>query len=407
MGGFSSLAEDVFANDDVLRDDFVPDELIARDEQREDYISALRPIYRGSQPNNVFVYGDTGVGKTVATKMILDELQEDLEETDVELRVVWANCKGSSSYGVSVALVNQLREPDEQISESGHGQRAVLNMLWDELNSVAESHVVFVLDEVDSLGSDDDLLYQIPRAKSNGNINDDVDVGLIGISNDFSFRDNLSARVQSTLCEREIHFPPYDAEQLQTILSDRAEEAFVDGALDDGVIELVAALAAQETGSARQALDVLRKAGERSNKRKDGGTVTDEHVREAFDAVERELIAEELEALPSQSHVILGAIHALSKAGETPVRRKRIYEVYSVMCDAIGMDQKANRTVHRRLSDLSLKGFLAVSEHNQGPHGGNKYRYTLDVRGALVDRVLREHRLGDAIGDDDSFALFV
>ena len=405
MGAFSELDSDVFRDDDVLRDDYVPDTLIAREDERDDYISALRPLYRGSQPRNIFVYGDTGVGKTLATRMILDELQTDLEETDVNLDVIWVNCKDISSYQALVELVNKFRGPDDQISESGHGLSVVLNMLFEEIADCAASHVVIVLDEVDSLGSDDALLYQIPRARTEGNV-EETAVGLIGISNDFSFRDNLSARVQSTLCEHEIHFPPYDAEQLQTILADRTEQAFIEGALDDGVIELVAAMAAQETGSARQALDVIYKAGELANKREDDA-VTDEHVREAFDRVERGIIEDELEALPSQSHLILGAVLALDMADESPVRRKRIYEVYETICESTGMEPKAPRTIHRRLGDLSLKGFLTMTEKNQGPRGGNKYIYELDVRADIVERVLREDRLGDILGERGSFTDFV
>ena len=48
------------------------------------------------------------------------------------------------------------------------------------------------------------------------------------------FKDQLDPRAKSTLCDREIHFPPYDANGLQTILRDRAEDAFHDGGLDGG-----------------------------------------------------------------------------------------------------------------------------------------------------------------------------
>jgi cell division control protein 6 len=400
MGAFSEFDVEVFANDDALRDDYVPDELIAREDEREDYISALRPVARGSQPRNIFVYGDTGVGKTLSTRMILDELQDDLEETDVDLEVVWINCKNSSSYQVTVDLVNEFRSADEQLSESGHSHNVILNKLWSELNDRDASHVLIVLDEVDALGTDDSLLYQLPRARSEGNVTETA-VGLIGISNNFAFRDNLSARVQSTLAEHEIHFPPYDASQLLTILEQRAEKAFVEGALGDGVLELVSALAAQETGSARQALDVLYKAGELANKRGDD-TITEEHVRDAFERVERGIIESELEQLPKQSHIVLGAILALQEAGREPVRRKEIYEVYTRLAELLDIEPKASRTIHRRLGDLALKGFVRMSERNEGSRGGNRYEYSLEMRSEIVDDVLKEKtRFGDVLGDTE------
>lgn len=36
-------------------------------------------------------------------------------------------------------------------------------MLWDHLNDLDATHTLFGLNEVDSLGTDDDIPYQIPR----------------------------------------------------------------------------------------------------------------------------------------------------------------------------------------------------------------------------------------------------
>jgi len=55
----------------------------------------------------------------------------------------------------------------------------------------------------------------------------------------FSFRDDLSPKVKSSLCEQEIHFPAYDADDLQKILTQRATVAFYDDVLDDAVIPSV------------------------------------------------------------------------------------------------------------------------------------------------------------------------
>ncbi|GAA5061620.1 hypothetical protein GCM10025751_48120 [Haladaptatus pallidirubidus] len=72
----------------------------------------------------------------------------------------------------------------------------------------------------------------------------------------------LNARVKDSLCDEEIHFPPYDANQLRNILKQRAEKAFRDGILDGDTIPLCSAFSAEESGSARQALKLLYKAGD-------------------------------------------------------------------------------------------------------------------------------------------------
>ena len=98
------------------------------------------------------------------------------------------------------------------------------------------------------------------------------------------FKDQLDPRAKSTLCDREIHFPPYDANGLQTILRGRAEDAFHDGGLDGDVIPLAAAFAAQRSGYARTALDLLYEAADIASTG-DVETVSEEHLRTAEDRI--------------------------------------------------------------------------------------------------------------------------
>ena len=127
--------------------------------------------------------------------------------------------------------------------------------------------LVIVLDEIDKLvkKSGDDTLYNLTR------INSDLKnskVSIIGISNDLSFKDFLDPRVLSSLSEEEIVFPPYNAPQLVDILAQRSDAAFMKDAIAEGVIPLCSALAAQEHGDARRALDLLRISGELADRRR-------------------------------------------------------------------------------------------------------------------------------------------
>lgn len=396
MGRFTQ-GDALFADEDVLRDSYIPDQLLERQEEINEYEAALQPTVNGAQPRNIFVYGETGVGKTLATRMILGDLEEDQENFDgVDIEIVWHNCKDSTSYQTACQLVNKVRQDGGKISCSGHPRSHIHDKLWEHIDKLDATHVLFVLDEVDSFGTDDELLYQIPRASSNQKVAD-TEVGLIGISNDFTFREDLSARVQSSLCEQEIHFAPYDSNELRPILSQRAEHAFVDGALTDDVVPLAAAFAGQDTGSARHALDILYKAGSLARKN-DADQVTEGHVRKAVDEVDRGMIEAELRELPMQNHLVLYALLALSRSGDAPARRKEIYSVYETVANRIEADAKSPRTIHNRLSQLKLKGFLRVDEKNEGIEGGKYYTYDLDLNEQIVEDVLRQdHRIGEVM----------
>ena len=77
----------------------------------------------------------------------------------------------------------------------------------------------------------------------------DAKVGVIGISNEYNFRQTLSPNVEDTLMETEFSSSPYDAAELRTILEHRADRAFVDEACDTSAIAKTAALAAQDKGT--------------------------------------------------------------------------------------------------------------------------------------------------------------
>lgn len=245
----------IFANKDALSESYQPDELEERDEEIAQYMDALQPIVDGWEPNNIFLYGNTGVGKTAVTEYLLRMLESDVEVyDDVALSVLTLNCNTlTSSYQVAIAMVNALRDPGDELSATGYPQQTVFTKLYSELEALGGT-VLVVLDEIDSIGDRDELLYELPRARANGYL-EQTSVGVIGISNDLQFRDQLDPRVQDTLCERELQFPPYEAPELANILASRAKVALTDDACAGGVLNLCAALAARDSGSARQALD--------------------------------------------------------------------------------------------------------------------------------------------------------
>jgi cell division control protein 6 len=411
----------IFRDEAVLRDGYRPDQLIERDEELQQYQSALKPVINGAPPKNLFLYGQTGVGKTLSSRMVMERLDEDQHEFgDVDVHVVELNCKSlSSSYQVAANLVNEFRPPEEQIKPTGYPSGMIYNMLFDELDDLDATHCLIVLDEIDSIGHNDDILYKLPRANDNGQV-DDTFVGVIGISNDFTFRENLSARVKDSLCDEEIHFPPYDANELGNILKQRASEAFHDTSasrrddggfeldsdiLDDDVIPLCAAFAAQDSGSARQALKRLYKAGDLA--RDEGAElITENHVREADEIVVRDKVREELVRLPTQAKLTLYALLLLEGEGEMPAKRNKIYERYVLAAKRIDADVRTDRTIHDRLSQLTLKGFVDVNEQNEGPKGGSYYEYEFSIRPDLARETLREDtRLEELFDESEATTL--
>lgn len=80
----------------------------------------------------------TGVGKTAVTKYLLQHLEQDASQyDDLQVQSVYLNCEDlTSSYRVAVALVNNPRASDNQISRTGYPLNAVYDMLWEKLDEV-------------------------------------------------------------------------------------------------------------------------------------------------------------------------------------------------------------------------------------------------------------------------------
>jgi predicted transcriptional regulator len=58
-----------------------------------------------------------------------------------------------------------------------------------------------------------------------------------------------------------------------------------------------------------------------------------------------------------------------------------------------------DHTIHDRISQLRLKGFIEHSERNDGIHGGSYYQYSLNVRPEVVADALRDSaRIADLFG---------
>lgn len=410
----SIFADDVelIKNAEVLEEDYTPEQILCRDDVLKQYTSVFKPIYKGRPPQNAFLYGDTGVGKTAATKFLRENLERDIarkneqlsEDEQISLNVVWINCENfttgdhkTSSYQVAVGIVNRLRDQGNRITGTGYAPQDVYDIMYEELDKLTGT-VLVILDEVDKIGNDDTLLYELPRSRDIGYV-ENVRVGVIGISNDYTFRKNLSPKVKDSLCETEIKFPAYNAEELSEILSARAELALHDGAYSQETISLSSALAYQEaSGSARRAIRLLRRSAEIAEE--DGSEQIEEsHIRQADKDLEYGNIVESIVDQDDEKLYILKALAHLNDAGLTPARTRTIHAAYSRVVRAYnkesGKDPLTQRGMFNHLSKLVMFGFVNTIDHNKGAGGGqwNEHEFSDDVDSKKVKDAFEDRNL--------------
>ncbi|MFW6230827.1 MAG: cell division control protein Cdc6, partial [Nanoarchaeota archaeon] len=81
----------IFENKRCLQASYIPEEIIHREEEVRMLSSMLAPALRNELPSNIFVYGKTGTGKTVALKKIKKELETVVKENNLPLQIHYIN----------------------------------------------------------------------------------------------------------------------------------------------------------------------------------------------------------------------------------------------------------------------------------------------------------------------------
>jgi archaeal cell division control protein 6 len=376
----------IFQSRDVLRSTYTPINLPHREKQINSLASILVPALRGETPSNVLIYGKTGTGKTAVAKYVGKELEE-AGTGDMKCIVIYINCEVvDTQYRI---LAHLARHFDKEIPMTGWPTDQVYSEFRNALDE-EKKVVVIMLDEVDKLvKKGDDVLYNLSR------VNSDLlrsRVSIIGISNDLKFTEFLDPRVKSSLGEDEIIFPPYDAEQIRDILEQRADISFNAGVLQESVIPLCAAFAAQEHGDARKALDLLRISGELAERAR-SVIVSEEHVRSAREKIEQDRVEEVIKTLPTQSKLVLYSIVLLEEQAVRNITTSVVYNMYKQLCPLVETDYLTHRRITDLIAELDMLGILHTIVVSKGRYGRTK-EITLSIySGKLKATLQQDYRL--------------
>lgn len=356
----------LFKNKAALQSSYVPSQIFHREEQINQLAAIIAPCLKNEKPSNVFIYGKTGTGKTLVARHVADQLRQAAKERDLNIKVVYLNCKLKKVSDTEYRLFAQLaREFGKAIPPTGLPTEEVYNAFFSAIDSEKQT-VILVLDEIDQLAEkqSNEVLYNLTRINSELK---QSTLTLIGITNNLAFTDNLDPRIKSSLSEEELVFPPYNALQIQQILRDRAAEAFFEGCVGEGTIEKCAAYAAREHGDARRALELLRVAGELAE-RAGAKKVTLDFVDRAEEKIERDRMFEMATKQPQQHQAVLYAVLSVCKKDEF-VFTGEVYERYKSVCAASGMSPLTQRRVSDIIAEFDMLGVVTARVISKGRYG--------------------------------------
>jgi cell division control protein 6 len=361
----------IFVNKSILQWNYTPDKILHREKQITEIAKILAPSLKLEKPSNLFIYGVTGTGKTCIVKYVAQEMEEIAKKKNLNLKIVYINCKYQRVADTEYRLIAEIiKSLGETIATTGLPTKDVYDFF---VRIIEEQKILLILimDEIDHVVEKmgDGMLYTLTR------VNDQLKeskVSIIGITNDLNFISRLGPRVQSSLSEEEMMFPPYDAIQLKEILEQRAKIGFKKDALEEGLISKCAALAAKEHGDARRALELLRVAGELAE-REGKNLVTMEDVDTAQEKIDKDNILEAVKTSPKQHQIILQAILQLKKQNsKEEILTGQVYEVYKTVGTKYGIGILTTRRVSEIISQLSMQGIIQTKLVNKGRYGRSR-----------------------------------
>jgi cell division control protein 6 len=401
----------VFVNRDLVEPDTIIEEerIVGRDDQLESVVSFLKPTLQGNRPPNMLLYGPAGTGKSLIIGAVTQQIIELCQSKGERFGVVDINCQPINTLDQAVYELVQTVAKDVGaeigVPETGVSTKRKYRRLYELINQYYDS-VIFILDEIDLLvgrrANDEPayskLLYQLSRASNTNEIEGRVSVA--ALTNDPRFMEDIDGRAESSFNPRDVYFPDYDANQLREILGNR-RDAFRQNALDEDVIPLVAAFAAQSHGDARKAIDLFRGAGDLADERGDD-EVREEHVRESQEEIDKDRSLKLVEGLTTQKKISLystAAVACYSNRSRNSVPSPVGFKVYQWVTDELDADQMTRETYVKYVKELSTYGLISTARKSRGRGGGMymEFTFTSDPD-AMMRRIVDDTRL-DAIAE--------
>lgn len=383
----------IFARRELLRIGHVPesDRIVGRSDEIEAVEALLRPSVHGAPPGNGVVYGKTGSGKSLVARHVTGRARALAQGNAISFFSAYVDCEQSDTLTRAArSLAQQVAQQSSRnvsIPDTGIGSSEYMTYLYDLIEDAGV--FVAIIDEIDKLDGDD-VLFKLSRAEESGKTS--CYIGVLAISNKIEYYDRLGERVKSSFQDEELVFHPYDADQLRDILRKR-RDAFVPGVLDGGVIPKVAALAAQEHGDARKAIDILSSSGEIASRNGDV-SVTEGHVEIAQEYAAVSRVQEIVSGSTPQSRYALFALAYLDGTDSAGgFSTGEIYRVYEQICRTEGMNVLSRQRVLQLLKEWAFNDITENRYTGGGMAKGSYREHTLMHDAQMVlDNVFRDDR---------------
>jgi len=308
----------------VLRDDFIPAEVVHRDREIQHLSRVLNPLTNGEPAETLIVTGPSGAGKTCLSQFTVDRLKQEV----LDLHVHYINCwQNYSRFRVLYRILEGLGKTIDI-----HRQSTPHDELLERLSKYDDSHSVVILDEADQL-QDTAILYDLHQLNN---------ISMILIANR---EEELLARVDDRLNSRlvgseRLKFTRYTDNEIRSILRKRAECGLLPRAIQERELKMIADVSA---GDARAAISILRTAA-RKAQYEQADEITSDIVADSIPDAKQEIHQKNLDRLTPDQR----SVYEIIEKEDGEISPSALYQQYSATVD----NPKTDRTVRNYLSKM-------------------------------------------------------
>jgi len=343
MDSMQDISESkIFKKEDVLSPEYLPEMLPFRENKVKQVADNLLPAASNRKPQNTFLFGPPGIGKTASARFVFREF-EDFSR----IKAIYINCwdyRTASAVLAKIAIDMGMFVP-----RKGIGKDEVLEKVIETCKKTNKGFVV-CLDEVDQL--EQEALYDLLR------INQYVATpfGLVFISNNPHVFMDCEPRIRSSLDVVEVEFEPYSLDEMKKILDERVKYSFNN--VEQGVVLLCANHAVKNGGDVRIGLQCLMKAG-RLAEQEHADTLQVSHAKKILHDIK-----------PVKPEILLEKVNDTEKIIVEIAREKKMLsgELYGEYCKRVGkpIDERSFRDCINHLDEI---GLIKVVDRKRGVRG--------------------------------------
>jgi len=343
MALFSDMlhaGESLIKNEQVLDFDYQPKLVRYRENQQFAIAECIKPLFQNRSGSNVLVYGSSGIGKTLACRHIIKELEQ---ETDLIIPV-YVNCwEHNTTYKVALHICQELSYPFTQNKKGVE--------LFEKISErINEKSAVFIFDEIDK-AEDLDFLYFINQKIFRHTI--------ILITNYKEKLFTMDKRLRSRLFLDIVEFKKYNKQETEGILKERVDYAFFPEVWTPEAFKL-AVDKTFDLADLRCGILMLKKAGKAAED-DSSREILPKHVEKILSKVDKYSVKGSSE-LDDETRKILYLIKDSSGSA--------VHDMFKVYTQAGG--KVVYRTFYRKVKNLELNKYVDLQMVYQGKKGNTQ-----------------------------------